>query len=378
MYALCLGCSVLTLASRHRLKTRSHKENNATSFVERRRVLTRSIGKLHTPQRLYMPGVASAIDEIDQVLLADHPERVDLCLPSDLLSISRDAQCVAGLPEVEYRLRCAQATKSLDDLRCFRWLIRANAVKTQSHISNTQRTKPRTHTLFDKATANQADAVSLYRASRRAISALDPEELFGKWKKTFLELKDCDIRGPGPEDFESSQSRFVQSWIWSTSPQISTSINLDNPDLHDALRVEWCKAQEQAKRYEEEVELVVEEMRRTLVTFEWNACEWERRAASPSLSDSAIDGTTAMGIASYAYKQADVQRKMIGVFVNSWHGLIEKISPGSSWLSKYTPPSKDKQRRLVSNVRLYHLDTLTPKTRTSGVVRTSDDIESEG
>ena len=44
---------------------------------------------------------------------------------------------------------------------------------------------------------------------------------------------------------------------------------MDKEDFHAVLRVEWCKSQERAARYEEEVELVVEEMRRTLTFFEW-------------------------------------------------------------------------------------------------------------
>ena len=47
------------------------------------------------------------------------------------------------------------------------------------------------------------------------------------------------------------------------------SVSGDDQDLSSALQVEWCKAQERATRYEEEIELVVEEMRRTLVFFEW-------------------------------------------------------------------------------------------------------------
>ena len=92
--------------------------------------------------------------------------------------------------------------------------------------------------------------------------SLAPNEEFGHWKDTLFELKNDDIRGPGHDESERSKSRYVQSWIW-TTPQSGTSIedlNPNNPNLHVAVRIEWCKAQERAKRYEEEVELVVEEM----------------------------------------------------------------------------------------------------------------------
>ena len=64
-----------------------------------------------------------------------------------------------------------------------------------------------------------------------------------------------------------SESHYVPSWIWHMPLQ--GSVSGDDQDLSSALQVEWCKAQERATRYEEEIELVVEEMRRTLVFFEW-------------------------------------------------------------------------------------------------------------
>lgn len=84
------------------------------------------------------------------------------------------------------------------------------------------------------------------------------------------------------------------------APEASTSV-VDS-DLQAALRVEWCKAQERAKRYEEEVGLTVEEMRHTLATFEWNAKEWDAFAISPPLE--ADDTTTVAGIAAIAHERS--------------------------------------------------------------------------
>jgi len=303
-----------------------------------------------------MPGVSPDLDAIDPVPLADHPETIELYLPSSLLPGLRVAQCIDGLPRIKYELRSAQAADSLNNIRRFRRLVQVIATKTQSHIANTQRT--RSNALFDNVRVKLARAVSTYRTSRKAINNLAPNEEFGHWKKTFLELDDCDIRGPGREELEPSQSRHVESWIWTTLPQESTSS--EDPDLHAAVRVEWCKAQERAKRYEEEVELVVEEMRRTLASFEWNACEWERWATSPLPGSTDIDETTAAGITSYAYKQAHIRRKMASLFINFWYNSLKAKSLASSWLAKFPPPPEDKRRRLISNVRLYHSDSPTP------------------
>ena len=340
---------------RRSLKKRSHTAGDgdpSNSFVERRQTLTKDIDGLRIPRRLYMPGVESSLDMIDPNILADHPETVDLWLPSALPPTLRDTQCIKGLPEIEYRLRVAQATSALHQVRLYRRLIRALNMKTQTHIANTQKTSTRTRSVFDKAKAKETQAVATYQVSWKAIKDLAPNEEFGCWKSTFRKLEDSDVRGPGREQFETSTSRFIQSWIWSTAIQTSTSA--EDPDLNVTLRVEWCKGQERAKRYEEEVELVIEEMRRTLVTFELNACDWDERGASPSHHDSPLDPGVVSGATAYAYKQADIQRKLVRVFLDDWYEVLENQPLAASWLGKYPRPSMDHRHCLVSNVKLYH------------------------
>ena len=334
-----------------------YSEDPSNSFVERRQALAKNITSLHDPQCLYMPGTDSLLNAIDPIVLADHPENVELWLPSALPLASRDAQCIKGLPKLEYRLRFAQATDVLHNIRLFRRLLRTLTIKSQIHITNTQKTGTRTCSVFDKAKAKLAQAVATYRASWKAIVNLASNEEFGPWKDTLWELKDCDIRGPGREESETSESRFVPSWIWITALQTSTSA--EDPDLNNTLRVEWCKAQERAKRYEEEVELVVEEMRRTLVTFELNACEWDQRATSLSLHTSLASAITT-GAAAYAHKQADIQRNLIKIFINDWYEVLEKQPLASSWLCKYPCPPENQRHRLICNVRRYHPKSPAP------------------
>ncbi|KII90033.1 hypothetical protein PLICRDRAFT_174832 [Plicaturopsis crispa FD-325 SS-3] len=58
------------------------------------------------------------------------------------------------------------------------------------------------------------------------------------------------------------------SWIWSGA---------DDAQVLDALRVEWAKAWSRARRWDEEVQLVKEEMRRVLITLEHRAEQWAQR-----------------------------------------------------------------------------------------------------
>ena len=293
-----------------------------------------------------MSGINHLLDEIDPILLADHPENVALWLPSHLPSSSRISWCAPGLPYIEYRLRYAIATNAIQDMRRFLRFSQAINIKTRSHISNTQRT--RTRGQKDRVWERVTQAAATYRASWSALHKLAPNEEFGPWKKLLQELHKDDIRGPAREDYETSQSCYIPSWIWQTVLQTS---EFGDEDFHAALRVEWCKAQERAARYEEEIELVVEEMRRTLVFFEWLTHEWEQRAThSPGATNTLI----ANGISAYAHKQAAVYRTLVKVFVDDWHGCLTSKSLGSSWLEKYSTPPTVKRHRLVSNVQLYH------------------------
>ena len=241
---------------------------------------------------------------------------------------------------------------ALQDIRQFRRFSQAAITKTRSHISDTQKTSTRSNGQLGRIQQRITRAATTYRTSRSAIEHLAPNEEFGAWKHILRELHREDIRGPGREDSEMSQSRYVISWIWQV-PLQDLAPSRDQ-ELSSALRVEWCKAQERAARYEEEVQLVVEEMRQTVTYFEWLACEWERRATTPLKGGSEVDSTTEAGTSAYAYKQAATYHKMVNVFVTDWYGSLKAKSLGSAWLRHYpTPPTKH-CRRLPSNVRLYH------------------------
>ena len=283
---------------RRRLKAYDRDPNDGTSansYLLQRRALSKNITNLRVPQRLYIPGSEVLLKAIDPVLLADHPKNVKLWLPSALSPALRNTYCTNDLLQLEYRLRYAQATNALHDIRNLCRLFRVLATKTRSHIANTQRTATRTRSLFDKVKIKLNQAVSTYRTSRNAIVSLAPNKEFSPWKGSLLELHNSDVRGPGREESESA-SCFIQSWIWTTAPDGLTSV--EDSDLQAALRVEWCRVQERAKCHEEEVELIIEEMRRTLATFEWDAKEWDAFAVSPPLG---ADTTMVASIAAFAH-----------------------------------------------------------------------------
>lgn len=324
-----------------------------------------------------MPGCGPLLDATDSIVLADRPEDVELWLPSALPSNSRDTQCFRGLPGLEYQLRYDKAMGALHDIRQYQRLIKIMSSKTQVHIANTQKTATRTRSLFDKVRKKRRQAVSTYRTSRLAIEKLDPKEEFGPWKKTLLVLRDTDLRGPGRDHGKSNRSGLPhsQSWIWKTASEGSLAAN--DSGLDAVLRIEWCQAEERARRYEEEVELTIEDMRRTLASFECDAREWKAFAAFPPTGALAIDEAVIIGTVAYANKQAEVLHRMAKIFISDWYHLLETVPLDVPWLVEYDRPPENtekKPNRLPSKVKQHYPSACISDNEPSG----NDDDDDDG
>jgi hypothetical protein len=84
-------------------------------------------------------------------------------------------------------------------------------------------------------------------------------------------------------------------------------------------------------RYTEEVELLLEEMRRVLAFLEWDRDRWNKRAlhvrrradgATPFPTPSPSQGKTAAfeeGLRAYALCQASVRQQLFDTFLQQWH-----------------------------------------------------------
>jgi hypothetical protein len=87
-------------------------------------------------------------------------------------------------------------------------------------------------------------------------------------------------------------------------------------------------------RYAEEVELLLEEMRRVLAFLEWDRDRWEKRAlhVHQSRADSITDSPTPLpaqgktaafeeGLRAYALRQASVRQRLFNTFAQQWHDV---------------------------------------------------------
>ena len=280
------------LETREKGKATTIRQN--TEILELRNTLSRNLIELRKSQQIYMPGLNPLFED-------DEPsdESIKLWLPSELSQQDRAAWCLPGIPELELRFRYAQADDSLAEVRRLRRMLQGLHDQNSKHPSGAQRSITRitrTDGVFEGFEGKVKCAVARYRCARQALLALDPSEHFSPgWMQRFRVLANADVKGPGREPDDKSEGRFPPSWIWlvprlpnavpgsspndptkttavtqdpNDEPSIPTA-SLDDPELVDSMRVHWAKCQARADRYEEEVQLTVEEMGRTLCYFEW-------------------------------------------------------------------------------------------------------------
>lgn len=103
------------------------------------------------------------------------------------------------------------------------------------------------------------------------------------------------------------------------------------------LRVEWGKSRVRAQRWNEEVYLLKEEMRRTRQFLAWRAREWE------SVTDlSHQDAQIVAGAAAYANRQAAIQRALLAHFTVLWGaGVGANDTAGEDEITTYFAENED-------------------------------------
>ncbi|KAJ3817509.1 hypothetical protein F5880DRAFT_1626284 [Lentinula raphanica] len=308
-------------------------------LTERRTRMMRLMGRLRSLQALYMPAAITYLSnrETDQDQ-AEHVEDIPVILPSTLPMSERVSGCRSGLVSIEEQLREAQLRASLNSLRNhlhmkFRLLTyRKTNVKAQGTITKSQALLKRNQRQID-CDANK------YRAAWRALESIRGEGESG-WRK----LRHRDVRMMGNDEnsamgmeredetaTEGSRAKLTHvrgqvgegfretSWIWKEG---GTGNLVDQATLDEFVRVEWCKTHARAKRWMEEVALLMEEKRRVLVSLEYNATEWEGRAKYDGPLSEGKDAAHNEGVRAYALSQAAIFRSLARRFVELWDGVI--------------------------------------------------------
>ncbi|KAJ7584153.1 hypothetical protein C8J56DRAFT_1054689 [Mycena floridula] len=225
-------------------------------LIEKSTTVRRRIMSWFQVQAMYIPGIAllHAKDAASATLEEGLPDfRARLWLPSeigDLLAID------SKLHEYEWLLREAQANDALESVRT-QLLNHAFLVKKKVDYASGVRENNRSDTTIQNTTGKMRVYANCYRVARKAL-----------W----------NLRADARRRSASREGRSVReiTWIWTA---LGTNVSSADKSVRlDAMRIEWLKYRARAMRWEEEVDLILEEMRRVNVFLLWKASSWREKA----------------------------------------------------------------------------------------------------
>ncbi|KAJ7608966.1 hypothetical protein DFH06DRAFT_1148713 [Mycena polygramma] len=298
-------------------------------------------------QGTYMPNLRRHLTLAQKAIWdADdkQPEATRLFMPSAFeTEKARLKACAEGLDGVEAVLRSAEAGDALEALRDG---LRLRTATTKFKIRNWsgQRALTRGQGILRHINLRIHAAKLRYMYTRQTLLKLKGH---GDWEKRFQVLTEDDVRalneraltaeekadrarlreaGQVPEeggiaalgDVVSGETHRTLSWIWYTV----SGKEGDDEKLHEALRVEWCKAYSRSRRWREELVLVEEEMRRTIGYGDFMERRWKQRSTARTVmlgtTDTPISPEVAEGVRAYALEQADRERRTSEKLRRDW------------------------------------------------------------
>ncbi|KAI0712134.1 hypothetical protein C8Q76DRAFT_693826 [Earliella scabrosa] len=292
-------------------------------MTERQNLLHRRINAWSEIQQLYMPGVVALRSRLITTKEdASLPYNIPLLLPS---SVVTSVSCSAELMEHEWRLRYGQAFDALDDLRGH-LEARSHLYKFKDRFVRGQRANTRAQTIIKQVDAKIDADAERYRAAYAALSALASHLCKAEWDVQLRPLVASDIRHVADGEEGQSEGRRTMSWIWQASSSTSNIAGQVQESLQESLRVEWCKARARAARWSEEVELLQEEMRRTITYHEWAAAQWPARVDTKFVERPDYrEGANA-----YARRQAAVRTSLRDFCKRTWQHVPQWVCLGGA------------------------------------------------
>lgn len=312
---------------------------------EKRNALLRLIQNWREVQLVYTPHVASLFLHLQPQSSESNspaalsvpspetlPENIPLFLPSSLPPHIRTLPELKEICQLERRLREPQADDALAEVRRQRRVIQGLWQFKCLNISGTgNRPNTRMITLYKRFDNKTQRAAEKYRSAWRALRILDPN---GSWSMRLKELRREHVSGPGREPNDISNSRYEPSWIW-LMPRVNglagNEMTIAEAEFNETMRIEWSKARARMRRWNEELLIIQEEMRRAIVYHMWKAAWWRERS---SLRDH-MDQTIASGVSGYAYKQAAICSRMAERCAVYWLPHLKGKGITPAWASDY-------------------------------------------
>ncbi|KAJ3500142.1 hypothetical protein NMY22_g19358 [Coprinellus aureogranulatus] len=289
-------------------KTWDHSRDRELTKVQlKSNTVVRKVDAWYRALQLFIPSTILLREECAESSKMVKAYDLPLFLPSQ---IGRRAPVNRDLYEIEFRLRTAQAQDALSTIR-----------------RNLQR----------RVTVRSRRRKTEYIQAREALLTL--AVILGKkdTERLFLPLTDDHLRPLQAESARTApsagQTREVgKSWIWN-----HPGASLDKVSEYEAetKKIEWAKSRARSLRYQEEIQIVKEEMNRTVRFFTWKERDWMRCAVAKemvALQSGDTDCLTpehAEGLRAYAERQASVCRGLRDSFIKQWTHVDSMIKMAS-------------------------------------------------
>ncbi|KAF4584854.1 hypothetical protein EYR40_001671 [Pleurotus pulmonarius] len=335
-------------------------------ITDLRTKLTRSLARIRALQGVYLPTAIPLL--LKRVVpKGEGVECVPILFPSSFSETER-AHVDKRVVDVEGRLREAKCRSALDEIRNLLF-IKSRLVSYKDRNVRHQAANTRTRTLIQRNESKIKLQVKKFQSSWTALKSLaNGDESKLKWPALRQEHIRCmedpdttstrEVRRPrssetgredyldrplpseghggGEENGEPPVERVLpregyrtMSWIWMEAVESTGSAsrgmnegewtngevyNISNTTFEPVLRSEFAKSWARVRRWTEEVALLKEEMRRTIVTLRHRARKWEERATTLQLPPTPYS----IGLSSYAHSQADLLYSLANKYEAGW------------------------------------------------------------
>ncbi|KAK0436074.1 uncharacterized protein EV420DRAFT_1652703 [Desarmillaria tabescens] len=219
----------------------------------------------------------------------------------------------------EWRLRLAQANDTLAAL-CQCYGTKAN-------------------TLFHQVEGKIAADVARYQRIYTALSSMSVKLNRFEWQGILHPLKNEDVRGLDQYNELTSEGHRNLAWIWKTNLQEGDKGLQEGKRLlsQHPLQIEWCKSWARAQRWQEECDLLTEELHRVQVTFAYYAQRWTKRVEFSSLP----------GARAYAFRQVALWSELHADAEAKWLDVQTSLDLNSS---KHSIATTDLDNRTINQV----------------------------
>ncbi|KAF7294727.1 CxC2 domain-containing protein [Mycena indigotica] len=280
------------------LKSKTLTADRASQVQELRVSFLKQLRSFQHLQLTYMPGIETLREADDAKRDVNEPEcqpeYIKLYLPSDLTAEQRGQLHLSRVIETEARVRCGQCADALVTLRTHLYAQMHMIWFRDRHMVG-QRARTRSATLMSRLAEAIARIVAAYRANQAAIVAL---------------------KGPGfaPEFKRLNDEDINCRWVKKDTQRAEHPPRLRTGFLGFGMGPTKA-ARFMIQRWEEEVELLREEMKRVLRSLRWTQNQWQVRA---DRQRDDVNMHVAAGLRAYALRQVDIHRRMAERFYSEW------------------------------------------------------------